>query len=169
MTEPAIEQSFKDRHREISELARELTIIRKHNLRFREGDPQDTMLLFAEAALVLVVLERFVRAVVRDARDSDTIYNLLQKAVSSRVLTLPWDDQEDGIRRINVVRNTLLHGNYEQAAKQSGCSSVPEFFKLKFASEVEALNQAVNDLMRQIDPTTGERYVREGGLNGEEE
>lgn len=157
------EQTFKDAHREIQELVREVLVIRQHNLKFKEGDPQDTMLLFAEAALVLIVLERFVRAVVGDASDSDTIYNLLQRAVSRGLLKVPWDDQEDGIRRIKDVRNTVLHGNYEQAARQSGCSSVPEFFKTKFASEVEALTHVVDDLMRQIDPATGKPYTTAGG------
>jgi len=162
MTEPTPAQTFKDRHREIQELVRELKIIRNHNLKFNEGDPQDTILMFAEAALVIVILERFVRAVVGDATDSDTIYTLLQRAGSKGLLKVPWEDQEDGIRKIKDVRNTLLHGNYEQAARQSGCASVQEFFTQKFASEVEALTHVVNDLMGQIDPTTGERYVKAG-------
>jgi len=159
---PDSDLTFKDAHREIQELVRELGIIRAHNLKFKESDPQDTVLMFAEAALVLIVLERFVRAVVPDARDNDTIYNLLQRAVSKGLLKVPWDDQEDGIRRIKDVRNTLLHGNYELAASQSGCSSVREFFKEKFASEVETLTRVVDDLMRQIDPVTGRPYPTKG-------
>ena len=157
-------QTFRDRHREIQELVRELAVVRNHNLQFKEGDPQDTMLLFAEAALVLIVLERFVRAVLGpEATDTDTIYNLLEKAVSKRLLTVPWNDQQDGIRRMKNVRNTLLHGNYEQAAHQTGCKSVQEYFNVRFASEVETLTHVLENLMRQIDPATGRPYRSDGG------
>lgn len=76
---------------------------------------------------------------------------------------MPYDDQENGIRRIKDVRNALLHGKYERVASQSECSSVPEFFKQKFPSEVEALTRVVNDLMRQNDPATGKTYTKVGG------
>jgi hypothetical protein len=156
-------QTFRDRHREIQELVRELAVVRNHNLKFKEGEPQDTMLLFAEAALVLVTLERFVRAVLGShATDRDTLPNLLQKAVKHGLLQVPWDDQQDGIRRITSVRNALLHGNYEQSARQESCS-VEDFFKKKFAGEVESLTHVVDNLMSQIDPATGRPYGRGGG------
>lgn len=149
---------FKSRHREIQELVRELMLIRKHNLTFKEGDPQDTMLLFAEGAVVLVTLERFVRAVLgARASDRDTLPNLLEKAVKDSLLHVPWDDQQDGIRRIKNVRNALLHGNYEQSAYQESCS-VDDFFKKKFASEVELLTKILDGFMRQIDPATGKPH-----------
>lgn len=149
-------EPFKAAHRELQELVRELVLLREHNLQFREGDPQDKLLMFAEAALVLIVLERFVRVVLGDdATDRDTLPGLLRKVVSKGLLRLPWDDQEEAIQRIRLVRNTLLHGNYEQAAREAGCGSVAEFFKTQFAGEVEALYNIVDDLMRQIDPATG--------------
>src|SRR5450631_849346 len=121
---------FKDDHPEVQQLIRELTLLRDHNLKFKDGDPQDRVLLFAEGALVLLVLERFVRAVLGpDAVDSDSIYNLLQKAVKKGLLRVPWDNQEEGIGKIKEVRNTILHGNYEQAARQAGCASVGAYFK----------------------------------------
>lgn len=157
-------QSFRDRHGEIQELVRELAVVRQHNLAFKEGDPQDALLLFAEAALVLIALERFVRAVLgADATDRDTLPNLLEKAVARDLLRVPWDDQQDGIRRIKDVRNTLLHGNYEQAATQAGCSSTTEFFKTVFASEVEVTFKILDNLMSQIDPATGQPHGAGGG------
>lgn len=73
--------TFRERHPEIQQLVRELHLLRTHNLKFKVGDPQYGLLLFAEAALVVLVLERFVRAVLDDAQDNDTIYSLLQRAV----------------------------------------------------------------------------------------
>jgi hypothetical protein len=147
--------SFRDRHPEIQCLVRELQVLRAHNLQFNEGDRQDGLLLFAEAALVLLLLERFVRAVLDDTKDNDTIYTLLQRAVCRGLLRVPWEDQEDGIRRIKDVRNTILHGNYEQAARQSGQPSVAAYFKTQFAPEVERMTILVDHLFKQIDPMTG--------------
>jgi hypothetical protein len=59
-----------------------------------------------------------------DAEEKDTLYNMLQKSVSRGLLRVPWDDQQDGITRLARVRNTLLHGSYEQAAKEAGRASV---------------------------------------------
>lgn len=147
--------TFKDQHPEIQHLVRELMLLREHNLTFKEGDPQNKILLFAEAALVILVIERFARAVLGDATDKETLPNLLQRAVSRNLLKVPWDDQQDGIRKIAKVRNSLLHGNYEQAAREAGCSSVEAYFKTQFASEVEALYRIGDYLVRQIDPDTG--------------
>ncbi len=148
--------AFKDEHLELQHLVRELHVLRRHNLRFKAGDRQDDLLLFAEGAVVLIVLERFVRAVLgADANEGDTLFNLLQKAVSKKVLRLPWDDQDEGIRRLKEVRNTILHGNFEQAARQAGAASVADYFGGTFAAEIERLYQIVDFLFRQIDPETG--------------
>src|SRR5438309_1699039 len=105
--------TFKDENRAMSELVRELLLLRKHNLQFKEGDLQDTILMFAEAALVCLVMEHFVRIVLGpDAHDGDTLRPLLEKAVRKKLIRLPWDDQKEGIRRVCKVRNTLLHANY---------------------------------------------------------
>ena len=112
--------------------------------------------MFAEAALVVLVLERFLRAVLDpDVTDGDTLYNLLQRAVSKGLIVTPWDSQEDGIRRLKDVRNTILHGNYERAARDAGCASVESYFKTQFASEVEAMFNVTDHLVRQIDRETG--------------
>jgi hypothetical protein len=115
-------------------------------------------LLFAEGAVALVLIERFVRAVLGvRASEGDTLYNLLQKAVKDDLLTLPFHSQEEGIRRIRTVRNTIQHGNYEQAAAQAGCDSVAAYFKTQFASEVEQLGRIAEHLIEQVDNRTGKR------------
>ena len=68
---------------------------------------------------------------------------------------VPRPDQQEGIQRICRVRNTLLHANYAQAAAQAGCSSVREYFQKQFASEIEALYNITDFVVRQIDPATG--------------
>lgn len=154
---PALEENmFKDEHPEVQHLVRELLLLRRHNLQFKEGDPQNGLLLFAEAALVCLALERFVRAVLgADAGEKDTLYNLLEKAVSKGLFRVPWDDQQEGIKKIVAVRNTLLHANYEQAARGAGCASPGEYFQRQFASEVESMFKVADDIVNQIDPETG--------------
>src|SRR5260370_582409 len=136
--------TFKDRHRELQHLVRELTLVHNHNLTFKSAAPQDTLLMFAEGALVLITLERFLRVVLRsDVTDEDTLPNLLEKTTSARLplLRLPAPDRARAIKEIKDVRNTILHGNYEQAARQAGCASVADYFKEQFTPEVEKLYQ----------------------------
>lgn len=140
----AMTPTFQDRHPEIQHLVRGLHMLRAHNLRFKDGDPQDTLLIFAEAALVLIVLERPYAG--RRRPRSETLYSLLQRAVSRSLLRLPWEDQEDGIRRVIQVRNTVLHGNYEQVARHAGCATVADYFKTQFAPEVEVMLRVVERL-----------------------
>ena len=149
-------RSFKDRYRDFQELVRELNVVRTHNLRFKAGDPQETLLLMSEAALILVVLERFLRMIVPDGSEDDTLRNLLEKATSRtrRLLILP-GDRDTVIGQMVDIRNTLLHGNYEQAATQSGCSNVEEYFRTQFAPEVEGMYRLVNLMVAQIDVETG--------------
>jgi hypothetical protein len=150
--------NFREAHREFQELVRELTLVRSHNLKFKQGDSQESFLGFAECALVLVTLERFLRMILEtEAKEKDTLPNLLQKATSQRfaLLNLPAHDRDRAITEITNVRNTLLHGNYEQAAQQAGCASVADYFKGPFLSEVEAVYQLTNALVAQIDPATG--------------
>lgn len=152
--------TFKDRYRDLQEMVRELTLLRNHNLQFKDAQQdQSTILMFAEAAMVLLVLERFLRAILGEfACDGDTLPNLFQKASSTklRLITMPGNDREDAITRITAVRNTILHANFEQAAKQANCADVAEYFKKQFAGEVEHLFHIVDGMFRQIDPATGE-------------
>jgi hypothetical protein len=155
--------SFKDQYRDFQELVRELMLLRTHNQSFRDNDPQARLLLFAEAAIVLMTLERFLRILPGvQATDGDTLPKLLSKATDDtrRVLELPAKDRKDAIRRIKDVRNTILHGNFEQAARQANVGSVREYFKTQFASEIETLYNITDGLVSQIDPETGRRYTR---------
>ncbi len=153
--------TFKDDHLDLQHLVREYVLLRQHNLQFKRGHPQDQILLFAEAAVILMALERFVRAILgADATEHDTLYTLLQKAVSRNLIRLPWDDQEEGIRKLKDVRNTILHGNFEQAAAQAGCTSVAEYFDTQFTAEIQRLGEIAEHLFGQIDPSTGVRTPR---------
>lgn len=153
--------TFKEQNREFQELVRELVLVRKHNLSFKVGDPQDSLLMFAEAALVLTAMERFLRIILRaEATDGDTLPNLLEKATSQRLDLVRFHvatDRADAIRRIKDVRNTLLHGNYEQAAMQAGCSGTAEYFQTQFAPEIEVLYNLLDGMVKQIDEETGLR------------
>jgi len=65
--------------------------------------------------------EHFVRIVVGSAGPPGaTLFNLLEIAVFNNLIRLPWDDQKDGIRKVCAARNTILHGNYAQAAREAG-------------------------------------------------
>jgi hypothetical protein len=153
--------TFKEQHQEFQQLVRELYLLRDHNLAFKPGDPQDKILMFAEAAIVLIAMERFLRMILQgEATDRDTLPNLLQKATSKRIDLIRFHastDPADAIRRITDVRNTLLHGNYEQAARRCGLASTLEYFQKQFAPEVEKLFQLLDGMALQIDPATGLR------------
>jgi hypothetical protein len=65
--------TFKDRNRALQELVREYMVLREHNLQFKEGDDLTRLLLFSEAATVIVIIEHFVRMVLGTrATDQDT-------------------------------------------------------------------------------------------------
>jgi hypothetical protein len=152
--------SFKEENRALQELVRELGVLRSHNLRFGPYDPQGTLLLFAESALVNIILEHFVRSVVgSDAPDDAALFNLLQISISKKLLLLPCDDQQKGIDEICDFRNATLHGNYAQAALDAGSASVREYFRTKFALATERMTLVLDSLMKQINPETGKRYT----------
>jgi hypothetical protein len=151
-------QSFKNRNRELQELVREWHVVREHNLQFKEGDSQHNLLMFAEGALLLVALERFLRCVLGvNASDQDTLPNLLEKAMSKRLALIkpPGGDKQGLIKAVTNFRNALLHGNFEQAAKWSGHASAIEYFRKSYASELETAYRIANAIIRQIDPNTG--------------
>ncbi len=157
--------TFKEEHRELQEIVKEIVLVRNHNLTFKEGDPQGHLLHFAEGLLVLLGFERFLRAILgSDATERDTLPNLLEKATSSRLdlIKLPgrWT-REESIKAITSVRNTVMHGNYEQAAAGAGSADVRGYFKSgQYISEIQTLFEILDTLMRQIDATTG-RPIRE--------
>lgn len=150
--------TFKEQHRDFQEVVRELYVLRAWNKRFKEGDSQATLLLIAEAAIAGIAIERFLRAVLGvRATEKDTIYNLLQKATSGDppLLVLPWNTQGNGCREISNVRNTLLHGNFEQAAQQAKCTSVQHYIKTQFAGEADRMFVVLDELALQFDTNTG--------------
>jgi|HubBroStandDraft_1064217.scaffolds.fasta_scaffold128591_2 hypothetical protein len=152
--------TFKDQNRALQELARELDVLRGHNKSFKEDDPQRTLLLFAEAALVCLTMEHFVRSVLgSNAPAGATLHTLLEVAISKRLIKLPWKDQKDGVKRVCAVRNSLLHANYAQAAKEAGRTSVADYFKSVFASEIETMFKITDHIMKQIDPMTGKSIL----------
>lgn len=153
-----VAETFREQHQELQHLVRELHWLRNHNLRFKPGDPQDDLLLFAEGAIVLLTLERFLRVILgAEATDKDTLPNLLEKATGARLnlLILQVDDRKKAIALITAVRNTLLHANYEQAADGAKQASVGEYFASQYAGEVEGLYELTNQLFLQIDARTG--------------
>ncbi len=157
--------TFKEQHQELQHIVRELVLVRDHNLKFKAGDPQDKLLHFAEGLLVLLALERFLRAVLgSDANERHTLQNLLEMATSAKrnLLTIPGTGtREQAIKAIAEVRNTLMHGNYEQAATGAGSQDVRAYFKSgQYISEVEWLYKLLDELMKQIDPATGKPRVK---------
>jgi hypothetical protein len=151
--------AFKDRHRELQELAREVFVLRNHNLQFKEGEPQDQLLMFAEGAMILVCMERFFRAMLgSDATNADTLHNLLEKAFSEKRydhLEVPGGNREHLIELVTGLRNGLLHGDFEQLAQKAGCASNREYFKRDYPRDLEKLYNILNNMMGQIDIATG--------------
>ncbi len=136
----------------LQHLVRELEKLRRHNKTFKPGDPQDDLFLFAEAALTLVVLERFLRLLLGNlAAETHTLPNLLEIAVSKKLIELRHDKgPQVATKQLKDVRNTILHGNFEQAAKQAGRASVAEYFRTDFASEIEKVYWITVDLVGQV-------------------
>lgn len=91
-----------------------------------------------------------------------TLQILFEYATSPRrgLISLPWHDQAKGIRRACAVRNTLLHGNFVQAAEDAGCASdeATSKTKMRAKSEVETMFRIVDHVMKQIDATTGRPF-----------
>jgi hypothetical protein len=141
----------------------ELSRLRAHNMSF-EADSLE-LFFFAEGTVVLLALERFLRMILGTAAtDRDTLPALLKKATSAplNLIVLPGRlDTQETIKRIKEVRNTLAHGNYEQAARQSGLKTKEEYFKTgTYIAEVEGLFKVLNRIIKQIDAGTGRPHPR---------
>lgn len=153
--------TFKELNRPLQEMVRELALVRRHNLGFKDGDDLSGVLMFAEGGLVCMVFEHFVRMVVYtnhpDAPPNMQLRGLLDYAVARGLFTLPFPSQEDGKQAVCAHRNALLHGNFSQAAVQSGCATIEEYFKTRYAPEMEAMTKVLDFIMVQIDPATGRR------------
>jgi len=109
--------------------------------------------------LVLLSFERFLRIILgAEATDRDTLPNLLEKATSQsrNLLWIPgqWTRQ-DAIKAIVGVRNTLMHGNYEQAATGAHQADVRSYFTSgNYISEVETLFHLLDDFFYKDTATT---------------
>lgn len=143
---------FKEKYRDFQELVREHSLLRKNNLANAENQSQ--LLLFAEGTLIILMLERFLRMLpALKAQDSETLRPLFKRAVDEKILVISDQHRNDMLD----IRNTILHGNFEQAAKQAKVSSKEEYFKTQYASEIEKFYVALDRLVDQIDPETGLR------------
>lgn len=115
--------------------------------------------MFAEGAMILVCMERFLRAMLgSDATSADTLRNLLEKAFSERRhdhLEVPGGDRAYLIELVTGLRNGLLHGDFEQLARNAGCASNTEYFKKHYARDLERLYNILDTVMQQIDVGTG--------------
>jgi hypothetical protein len=156
--------SFKEQFREFQRIALELKRIRSHNMTFK-ADSYD-MFFMAEGTLVVLALERFMRIILgADADERDTMQNLLEKALSPKrnLIALPGGLTREQMReQIVEVRNFLMHGNYEQAAKKAGLSSKDDFFmSSKYIKSVERLYRITNRICVQIDPETGKSRLND--------
>ncbi len=151
--------TFKDQFIEFQRIALEIKRVRAHNLSFT-ADSLD-LFFFAEGMLVLLAFERFLRMILgADAGEKDTLPNLLEKATSKErnLIVIPGRmDRDETIRAIRRVRNVLMHGNYEQAAKESGLASKDEYFRTgRYIKDVELLFKIMNRIVAQIDRDTGQ-------------
>ncbi len=151
-----MEPTFKDQNPELQNLARELWLVRDHNLKFKKGDPQDGLLLFAEGTLCLLALERFLRILPGlNATERETLPKLLKKATHESQPLLRIADRDATIKRVVDLRNAMLHGNYEQAARLAGAASSADYFGTRYSSDVEWLYQFTHGVMAQIVTLTG--------------
>lgn len=158
-------KSFKERYVDFQHMVQELLNIRNNNLsntldlvdiKIIPPNLKDPPILFSEVSLIFASLERFLRMVLNDkANEKDTLYNLLEKAISMNFIHLIWENQNDGIRWICNVRNAFLHGNFEQLAQNSGHFVILDYFQKTFARQIEIMYHIVDDIIGQIDLETG--------------
>src|SRR4051812_6367465 len=95
-----------EENKTLQELLRELEWLRAHNQECRgRGAPA---LPVAEAAIVLMTLERFLRILPGiHATDKETLPQLLQRAVAIQVLALPDPGGGAVIDRVRRIRNAV--------------------------------------------------------------
>lgn len=145
------EPTFKELNRVMQELVREQKVLREHNM---AQDPKDQsrLLLMAEGAVTLLVLEHFLRIIHPSPRDSDSLPALLQQVVDARVVEVA--DAKAHAKTLGMIRGALQHGNFTQRARQLGLT-VEAYFGDRFAKEIEELYHFTDYLARQIDTRTG--------------
>jgi len=126
-------------------LQRELAFVRDHNRAGGDALP------FAEAALLLMTLERFLRLLPGlNAANKETLPQLLQRAVAIGTLRFPEGEEAGVIDELRKFRNALLHANHEQANRDR---------KHDLREELDKLHPLVESLISQVDPVTGFRRL----------
>lgn len=135
---------------------KELVSLNQHNKTYEPGDPQDGLMMFAEGALCMVLVEAAARRWVGDGvLAADARFREVLKSAAESGLRIPFDDPEDGIERLAAVRNTLVHGNFEQAARQAGGRDVPRYFGEQYAAEIERMYGVCLDFVMQVRERDG--------------
>lgn len=133
--------------------------LRAHNKACEDPARHHGLLLLAEGALTLMLLERSCRFALGDVQlgdGKDNFRGVLMRAVLGAPPRLAIDaaDRADAIERIIEVRNTLAHANYEQAATGSSSASVADYFgSSKYISEVDRLYWIYRSFERQREQT----------------
>ena len=146
--------NFKEQNPLMQQLVREHAVLRSMNLAIKPGASQQRLFLYAEAMLVIVVLEHLLRCL-PDVKASAklTLGPLLDCAMGAEVIALP-----EGITKKQIIdfRNAVLHGNLQQIA-DAWAMSVAEYCGTRFAIDLELLSRVVDDLVGQVDVDTGRR------------
>jgi len=159
---------FREKYKDLQYIVLELELLRKHNSSFSPGKSNDYRLLFSQVALTLLCLERFLRILpgveeaaikrTKKGKKAATLAEFLRGATDIKILAIK--NKDEVIKQVTDVRNSILHGNFEQCARECNKNSVEEYFKLVFAGEVEALYKFTKHLMDQINSDTGKRYEK---------
>lgn len=130
----------------------DLLAIRHHNLLFGPKDCQDTLLLQAGAASTITMIEALCRSALHEFEltAGNGFRDVLTRAVLGRdkLLTISCDDEGRAVEDVVVIRNALVHANYEQFARELGAPSVEHTFGTQFASIVERLFWVYQSLRR---------------------
>ncbi|MBX3269802.1 MAG: hypothetical protein KF729_06055 [Sandaracinaceae bacterium] len=147
----------------------ELISLNRHNKTYGPHDPQDGLLMFAEGALCMTLIEAAARRWVGDGvLPADAKFRPVLKAAAASGLRIPFDDADDGITKLCAVKNTLVHGNFEQAARGAGGRDVATYFKEQYAGEIERMYRVCLHFLTQVQERDGQTkqasdgYVRTG-------
>lgn len=129
----------------------DLISLNRHNKTYKAGDPQDGLLLFAEGALCMTLVEAAARRWVRDsALTAGAGFREVLKKAAELGLEIPFDDPDDGIDRLASVKNTVVHANFEQAAQGASTPDVATYFKEQYAAEIETMYKVCLDFVSQV-------------------
>lgn len=156
--------SFKDQYKDLQYLIRDMLKLRKFNNEQNKNGTPNEALLFAEASVLCVAFERFLRIVPAiNAKDGDTLSDLLNHAFSKKnpVFKSVHSASTEVFKKvIRDVRNGILHGLFDDLAepyKKAGkISNTEEYFqKGHFTQDMEIIFEAFIKLIDQVDLETG--------------